>query len=66
MNSKKNNLRSSRSQVFFKIGTLKNFAILTGKHLCWSVFFNKVAVFATLLKKRLQHRCFPVNIPNFL
>ena len=35
-------LRSSRSQRFFKIGALKNFAILSGKHLCWCLF-NKVA-----------------------
>ena len=27
--------RSSRSQMFFKIGVLKNFSTLTGKHLCW-------------------------------
>ena len=26
--------RSSRSQIFFKIGVLKNFATLKGKHLC--------------------------------
>ena len=26
--------RSSRSQVFFKTGVLKTFAIFTGKHLC--------------------------------
>ena len=26
--------RSSRSQMFFKIGVLKNFAIFTGKNLC--------------------------------
>ena len=25
-------------QMFFKTGALKNFAILTGKHLCWSLF----------------------------
>ena len=25
----------SRSQMFFKIGVLKNFAMFTGKHLCW-------------------------------
>ena len=30
--------RSSRSQMFFKIGVLKNFANLTGKHLCWSIY----------------------------
>ena len=34
--------RSSRSQMFFKIGVLKNFAIFTGKHLCWGLFFNRV------------------------
>ena len=34
--------KSSSSQMFFKIGVLKNFAIFTGKHLCWSLF-NKVA-----------------------
>ena len=28
--------------VFFKIDVLKNLAILTGKHLCWSLF-NKNA-----------------------
>ena len=30
--------RSSRSQMFFKIGVLKNLAIFTGKHMCWSLF----------------------------
>ena len=25
-------------EVFFKKAVLKNFAILTGKHLCWSLF----------------------------
>ena len=29
--------------MFFKIGVLKNFANLTGKYLCWSLFLNKVA-----------------------
>ena len=28
-------LRSSRSQMFFKLGVLKNFANFRGKHLCW-------------------------------
>ena len=32
--------RSSRSQMFFKIGFLKNFAKFTGKHLCQSLFFR--------------------------
>ena len=29
--------------MFFKIGVLKDFAIFAGKHLCRSLFFNKVA-----------------------
>ena len=34
--------RSSRLQMFFKIGVLKIFAIVTGKHLCWSFFLIKL------------------------
>ena len=30
--------RISRSKLFFKKGVLKNLAIFTGKHLCWSSF----------------------------
>ena len=47
--------RSSRPGVFCKKGVLRNFAKFTGKHLCWSLFFNKVPRLrpATLLKKAL-------------
>ena len=53
---------------FFKIGVLKYFAIFTGKPLCWNLVLIKMQALrpATLLKKRLQHRCFPVNIGIFL
>ena len=36
------------------------------KNLCSSLFFTKVAECAPLLKKRLLHRCFPVNFTKFL
>ena len=49
--------------MFFKIGLLKNFAIFTGKHLCWSLLI-KLQVWRPA--KRLQHRCFRVNIAKFL
>ena len=39
--------RSRHSQMFFKIGVLKNFAIFIGKHLCWSLFLIKL--------RKLQH-----------
>ena len=35
-------IRSSRLQVFYKIGVLENFAYVTGKHLCWSLFLIKL------------------------
>ena len=51
-----------------KKGVLRNFEKFTGKHLCQRFFFNKVIDLspAILLKKRLQHRCFPVNFAKFL
>ena len=60
--------RSSLSEVFCKKGVLRNFTKFTVKHMCQSLFFNKVAGLrpATLLKKRLWHRCFPVNFVKFL
>ena len=35
--------RSSRPEVFCEKGVLRNFAKFTGKHLCQSLFFNKLA-----------------------
>ena len=57
--------RSSRLEVFCKKCVLE---IHTRKHLCQSLFFNKVAGLrsATLFKKRLWHKCFPVNFAKFL
>ena len=46
---------------------LKDFTKSTGKQLCWSLFFSKVSglIPATLLKRRLQQRCFPTNFVKF-
>ena len=30
--------RSSCTEMFFKTGAIRNFAIFTGKHLCWNLF----------------------------
>ena len=59
--------RSSRLYVICKKGVLGNFAKFTGKHLCQSLSFNKVAGLRlqTLLKEKLWHRCFPVNFAKF-
>ena len=60
--------KSNRPEVFCKKRVLRNFAKFTGKQLFQSFFFNKVAGLtpATLLKKRLWRRCFPVNFVKFL
>ena len=49
--------------MFVKERVLKIFVKFTEKHLFQSLSFNKVAGLrpVTLLKKRLWHRCFPVN-----
>ena len=50
--------KSSRPEVLCKKGVLRNFTKFAGKHL----FLRP----ATLLKKRLWHRCFRVNFMKFL
>ena len=61
-------LRNQSPDVFFKKGVPENFAEFTGKHLCQSLFFNKVASLrpAILLQKRLWHKCSPVKFVKFL
>ena len=51
--------RSNGSHMFFKIGVLKNFPIFAGTPVFGvsSCNFNE---------KRLQHKCFPVNIAKNL
>ena len=34
--------RSSRTQMFFKIGVLKRFANFAGKYLCWNLFLKNL------------------------
>ena len=46
------NIRSSRPEVFCKKDVLRNFAKFTGKHLCQSLFYNKVAS----LRPAIVHR----------
>ena len=56
--------RSSRPEVFCKKSVLRKFSKLTGRHLCQILFLIKKRL--SLLKKRLQHRCFPVTFAKVL
>ena len=62
------NYGSSHRMCSVKKGVLRNFVKFSGKHLCQRLFFNKVEGLrpATLLKKSLWHRYFPVNFAKFL
>ena len=61
-------VRSSHQRCSVTKDVLRNFEKFTRKHVCQSLFFNKVAGLsaAILSKKRLWHRCFPVNFAEFL
>ena len=61
--------RSSHGSCSIKKAILTNFVIFTGKHLCWGLFFDKVAGLqasnfqaCNFIKKRLQHRYYLVKI----
>ena len=62
--------RSSRPEVFCKKSVLINFAKFTGKHLCQSLFFNKVASLrpkaCNFIKKETLPQVFLVNFAIFL
>ena len=63
-------VRSSHPEVFCEKGVLRSFAKFTGKHLCQSLFFDKVADLrpkaCIFIKKRPWHRYFYVNFAKFL
>ena len=53
-NYQKRVYRSSRLDVVYKKGLLKNFAKFTGKHLCQSPFFNRVAGLPPVVASRYR------------
>ena len=55
-------VRSNRSEIVYTIDVAKNFPRLTRKHISLSLFL----IITFLLKKRIQHSCFPVNCAKFL
>ena len=58
---------SSHSRCPVEKGVLKKFPKFAEKQMRQAFFFKKVAALnpATLLKKRLWHRCFLLNIQKF-
>ena len=61
----KSHYRSSHRRCSEGKSVLSNFPKFTGKHLCQSLFLNKVAGFS-LWKERHWQRCFLVNFVKFL
>ena len=62
------NSRSSRPDVFYKKGALRNFAKFAGKYLCQSLFFNKVADLkaCNFIKKENLAQVFSCEFSKFL
>ena len=66
LSSCENTSRSSRLQMFFKIGVVKSFANFTGKHLCWSLFLkNLQGESLKLHKKDFNTGVFLRSLRNF-
>ena len=63
-----NNRVSIIKMCYLNLGVLKNFAIFTGKHVCWSHFFIKLQALrpANLLKKDSNKSVFFWISRNFL
>ena len=55
--------RSSHRRCSVRKNVVRNFAKFTGNHLCQVLFMSGPK---NLIKKRLWHRCFPVNVAKFL
>ena len=55
-------------EVYYKKAVFKNFAIFTGKYLCWSLFLIRLQAWrpANLLKRDSNTDIFIVNIAIFL
>ena len=60
-------LQKQPPEVFYKNTVLKNFAIFTAKHLCWSSFLIKLQVFrpTALLKRDFNRGVFLWILWNF-
>ena len=70
--SNENNLNRNAEAVSLRFickkDVFKNFIILTGKHLCQILSFDKSCMSqdCNSLNKGLQHRCFPINFVKLL
>ena len=60
--------RSSRSQMYFRTGVLKNFANIYREATVLESLFNEYVLLkaCNFIKKRLQHGCFPVKFAKVL
>ena len=56
--------RSSRPEVFCRKDVLRNFAKLTEKHLCQSLFFNEAAGLGEISKNTFFNKTPPLAAPH--
>ena len=58
--------RKWRLQLFFKLGVLKNFTILTLKHLCSNLFLLKLHIFMQLPLKYIKNQSYRLDFDGIL
>ena len=58
--------RKWRLQLVFKVGILKNFTILTLKHLCSNLFLSKLHIFMQLPLKYIQNQTYRLDFDGIL
>ena len=61
-------IQKQLAEVFHKKSVCKCFAKFAGNNLYRSLFFNKLANlgYNLIFKKRLQHKCLPMNLTKFV
>ena len=57
--------KSNHQRCSVRKDALRNFAKLTGKHLCQRLFMSEPKA-CNFIKKRACHKCFPINSSKFL
>ena len=57
--------QAEASEVLYKEGVLKIFAVFTGKHL-WNLFLLKKRLASNVIEKTIHYSCFPLKFTKFL
>ena len=55
------NKKKQPPEMFYKKAVLKNFSMIAGKDLCWSLFLMKLVIFVNVSKSLQENTCAGVS-----